>query len=120
MNISFNEKEGYLYFKITGDYNGKGDYAKIVNIVDTTKKHGYSTLLVDVKELNYHFDITQRFILSEHWVNLCRDAGWIKTAILGNKEIMDKFTETVINNRGVEFRLFSDEQEAVDWLQKKL
>jgi len=119
MNIIFDKKEGYLYFNITGDYTGKRDYAKIIDIIDITIRYGYSTILVNVKDLNYHFDTTQRFILSEHWVNLCRDAGWIKTAILGKKEMMDKFTENVINNRGIEFRLFSDEQEAIDWLQKR-
>ncbi len=105
MNISFDKKEGY-------------DYAKLMDIVDTTIKQGYSTLLIDVKDFNYHLDTTERFILSEQWVDLCREAGWIKTAILGKKEIMDKLSENVINNRGVEFRLFSDEQEAIDWLHK--
>ena len=119
MDISYEMKEEYLYFKVTGDFNDKKDFPQIVNIVDITKKQNYSCLLIDVKELNYHFNTTQRFSLSEHWVSLCKDAGWIKTAILGKKEIMDTFSEDIITNRGVEFRLFSNEQEAINWLQKK-
>jgi hypothetical protein len=69
-----------------------------------------------IRGFNYYLGTFERFNLSEYWVDICRDSGYIKTAILGLERKMDKFSETVINNRGFEFRLFTDEKEAVNWL----
>jgi hypothetical protein len=116
MQITYEMKKDYIYFKIIGEYNDSEDFDKINDLCDIAKKHGFSTVLVDVRDLNYDFDTLKRFNLSEYWVEICSDSGYIKTAILGLEEKMDKLSENVINNRGFEFRLFTDEKEAVNWL----
>jgi len=117
MEISFEKKEEYLHFKIIGNYDDIKDFNKIKELGNILKKHGYSTILIDVRDLNYKFNTLQRFQLSEYWVKICRELGFIKTAILGKQEKMDKLTENVVINRGFDFRLFIDEKEAVDWLK---
>ena len=41
----------------------------------------------------------------------------IKIACLRNKNKRDDFTEIVARNRGANFRLFTDEYEAINWLK---
>jgi hypothetical protein len=117
MKISFEKKDGYIHFKIKGEFKESKDFSKIKNLGEISKKYGFSTILVDVIKLNYNFDTLKRFQLSEYWVKICRDLGFIKTAILGNEDKMDKLSENVIINRGFDFRLFTDEKLAVDWLK---
>ena len=62
----------------------------------------------------------KRFDISEYWVKISRGTDYIKTAVLGDGEKMDKFTENVIVNRGGNFKLFTDEQDAINWLSGKL
>ena len=117
MEISFEKKEGYIHFKIIGYYDDIKDFDKIKELGDIPKKHGYSTILVDVRDFNYNFNTLKRFQLSEYWVKICRELGFIKTAIIGKQEKMDKLSENVVINRGFDFRLFTDEKEAIDWLK---
>jgi hypothetical protein len=118
MEIQFEKKDGYIHFKIIGEFEESSDFGKIKELGDIPKKYGYSTILIDVRNLNYNLDTLKRFQLSEYWVKICRDLGFIKTAILGKEEKMDRLSENVIMNRGFDFRLFTNEKEAIDWLIK--
>ena len=117
MEMSFEPKNDYINIKIIGVYKESEDFEKIKKIFVDIKQYGYSTMLVDVRDLNYHFDTPKRFYLSEYWVELCKDLGYVTTAVLGKEEKMNSFSEDVVSNRGVTFKLFTDEKEAVDWLK---
>jgi hypothetical protein len=116
LKFSFEIKKEYIHFKITGEYEKSKDFEKLKEFCDITKQHKCSKILIDIRGFNYILNAFERFDLSEYWVEICRDSGYIKTAILGLEEKMDKLSENVINNRGFEFRLFTDEKEAVNWL----
>ena len=115
--MSFEQKKDYVYAKTIGVYKESEDFEKIEELFINSKQYGYSTILVDIRDLNYNFDIPKRFFLSEYWVKLCKDLGYVTTAVLGNEEKMDRFSEDVISNRGVTFKLFTDEKKAVEWLK---
>ena len=117
MEMNFEKKEDYIHFKLFGKYNDSEDFNKIKDLCEIPKQHGYSNILVDVRDLNYILDIFKRFELSKYWAKLSSDSGFIKTAILGIDEKMDRFSEDVICNRGGSFKLFTDENEAVNWLK---
>jgi hypothetical protein len=117
MEITFDKKKNFIHFKITGEYSESEDIDKIKDLCIIPKENGYSTILVDVRELNYELDTFKRFDLSEYWVKLFRELHFITAAILGNKENMDEFSENIISNRGGNFKLFTNENEAVDWLK---
>jgi hypothetical protein len=118
MELNFEKKNNYIHFKITGEYKESEDIDKIKDLCIIPKENGYSTILVDVRGLKYELDTIKRFDLSKHWVKLCRELHFITAAILGNEEKMDEFSENVISNRGGNFKLFTDEKEAVDWLRR--
>jgi hypothetical protein len=116
MQITYEMKKDYIYFKIIGEYNDSEDFEKINDLCDIAKKHGFSTILIDVRDLNYDFDTFKRFNLSEYWVKKCYDLGIYKTAVIGIERRMDILSENVVNNRGFEFKLFTNEKEAIIWL----
>jgi len=118
MEINYEIKDGFIQFKITGDYKDSEDLDKIKNLCVIPKKQGHSTILVDVTELDYDFTTFKRYELSEHWVKLCRDLHFVNIAILGKKEKMDEFSETVVTNRGGNLKLFTDKKQAIDWLKR--
>ena len=118
IDIAVEKKKKYICFKITGEYTEQEDFNRIKEIGIITKRNGYSAILVDVRNLNYKFDTSKRFTLSEYWAKICMDVGIISTAILGSKGIIDPFTETVVANRGGNLRLFIDKKDAIHWLQQ--
>lgn len=118
MQITFEMKKDYISFKIIGEYKDSEDFEKIKDLCNIAKKHGFSTVLVDVRDLNYDFNTFKRLKLSEYWVKNCYDLGIYKTAVIGIEGRMDKLSENVVNNRGFEFKLFTREKEAVNWLNK--
>ena len=120
MEISFEKKEDYIHFKITGELYDSDDFHKMKDMCDITRQHGYSKILVDVRDFNYFLSTLKRFNISEYWVKISIESDYIKTAVLGDGEKMDKFTENVIVNRGGNFKLFTDEQDAINWLSGKL
>ena len=116
LKISFEIKKEYIHFKITGEYDKSKDFEKIKDLCNITKQHKCSKVLIDIRGFNYSLGTFERFNLSEYWVEICKESGYIKTAILGLERKMDKFSENVVINRGFEFRLFTDEKKAVNWL----
>jgi hypothetical protein len=115
--MNFEKKKDYIHFKLIGNYNDLEDFKKIKDLCEIPKQHGYTNILVDVRDLNYFFDIFRRFELSKYWAKLSSESGFIKTAILGIEGKMNKFSEDVICNRGGNFKLFIDELEAINWLK---
>ena len=68
--------------------------------------------------MEYNFDTYTWFDLSKYWLKLLNDIHFITTAVLGNKETLNEFSENFIVNRGGKFKQFTDEKEAIDWLKK--
>ena len=118
MQISFEKKKDYIYFKITGEYDNSVDFEKIKTLTDIPKQHDYSTILIDIRDFHYNLNAADKYNLSEYWVKICRNLDFLATAILGSGEKMDDFSENVITNRGGNYKLFTDEKQAVDWLMK--
>jgi hypothetical protein len=119
MEMSFEKKKDFIYFKISGKYSKEDDFDRIKDLFFISKRNGYSKILADVRDLEYNFDTYTRFDLSKYWLKLLNDIHFISTAVLGNKEVLNKFSENFIVNRGGKFKQFTDEKEAIDWLKNE-
>ncbi|HUI30046.1 MAG TPA: DUF4180 domain-containing protein [Candidatus Acidoferrales bacterium] len=117
MKYSLKEtKEDYSYFEITGIYSldeGKKMIEEIYNHCMENKIH---KLLVDITKKDGIIPNFDRFVLGELIAKLF--SFRIKLAVIGKKDQINKFSETVAHNRGSQLFIFSDKTEALEWLMK--
>ena len=85
---------------------------------------GRKAVLVDIRDVTGEpLTTRERFRAGEHVAELQRGLGrGIAFAVVGNEPMVDsrRFAETVGRNRGANARVFTDIDEAVDWIEKKV
>lgn len=112
------KKEDYIYFKIKGDYSWKNERPKFDEIVKASDNLNCETILLDCREINYDVSTFDRYEIGEYIAENYGERN-LKIALLGNPKKLDRFTETVAQNRGANFRMFTEENEALKWLLNK-
>lgn len=107
-----------LYLKVTIQGDWLFDIMKegIEDVKNEAKKLGYDKIFIDARSQPAVLTTIQRFEIGEFM-----SKAWgsrFKVAALGPNTIPSTFTETVAVNRGVMFKLFSNEMSAMEWLLK--
>ncbi len=86
------------------------------------REHGYSHLLIDLRNMHGGLDTVETFEVAGHAIPTQTDArGLVCSAILDLTENIERirFFETVAVNRGFNVKVFDDEDQAVQWLLKE-
>ena len=118
MKINFEKKKKYIHFKATEMYNEPEDFDTVKEMFKITRKNGYSRILVDVRALDYNFNTIEYYDFDVHWSEFIRDESVLISAVLVDNEKFNLFPEDVIVNRGGIFKIFTEEQEAINWLEE--
>ncbi len=71
--------------------------------------------MIDIREKDGSIPEMDRFFLGEYIAKLNLNK-WIKTAVIAKKEQINKFSETVAQNRGAQLYISSTEEDAYEWL----
>lgn len=112
---SFENREKYLYMKVTGqyDYNDSINYLSL--ILEECKKLRKNRIIVDMFDVeDGDIPIIDRFNLGEKMAEIIKRQ--VKIAIVFPERYINKMLETVAWNRGVNIGVFPDLQHAKHWL----
>ena len=111
----FELKEGYLQLNITGTYNKDVFLSLPEKIIAKCEKEKIFKILVNALGLkNANLSTTDRFFLGEKFGKEFRHR--IHIAVVWPAKYIDKFAETVAQNRGGKMFVTGDFETAEEWL----
>jgi hypothetical protein len=120
MNITFSleNREGYLLVIISGVYSKGDDFLSIPDaILKECQLSGKNKALLNIMNLSlYGFTDMDRFYLGARIAETLR--GKVKLSAACKIENTSRFAETVAKNRGAQFAVFTDFNQAEEWLVK--
>ena len=108
------EEGNYLCFEVFGEYSLVEGKRVLQEIFDKCVCNDACRLLVDITKKEGIIPDIDRFFLGEFIAKLFTYE--IKFAVIGKKDQINKFSETVAYNRGTRLNIFSDKKEALKWL----
>jgi hypothetical protein len=109
-------KPDYILVTYTGEFNVAAAERAIDGSLQAGSTHNLSKILIDCRRMTGRLSIMDRYQVA---VSGQRMAGKLTRVALVRQEEgspLDRFTETVARNRGVNLKLFSEIDEAVAWL----
>lgn len=116
MTAEYFDEEGYLRVRVTVPWNE--DNAK--ELIDGTKteatKRGQTRILFDLSYWTQPVSEMTRFWSGEHLARVLSSP--FRVSAFAAPKVINKFGEITAVNRGAFFRIFPDEQAAIQWLMK--
>jgi len=115
-------KDDYLLAVASGTFGVKEYRELLVDILFQCIENSKSKLLFDVRTFKGNLSTFQRFTLATYFATLSRqhpETAAIQVAVVGHPPLIDpnRFGETVAKNHGVNIKVTTDIDEAVEWLQ---
>ena len=106
----------YLHLKVSGDYNQKTSGEILDEIIKRLSESQHNLLLMDVRGMEVESSIFMEFTDAEEAARkLLGKAHKIASVCDKETEEFVSFFEMVACNRGVNVKMFYNEQEAIDW-----
>jgi hypothetical protein len=112
------QKETYIRFDFTGDFSEVMGKRCIDAMVEACSQVQISKALLDCRSMTGEIQTFESFNVAKYGVNMIGIIS--KTALVGREDQMfpDNFVENVAFNRGVNLKIFTDVDEAIDWLKE--
>lgn len=117
INTEITKKDSYIHFKLNGEFPGIEILTGFDKIIESSEKYNIKNILLDIRNFNYDLSNMDSFNIGQYIANTYSEYK-LKIACLRKKDKKNDFTETVAINRGAFFKLFNNEKEAIDWLNK--
>jgi len=111
------DRAQYNVIKVCGTWTNESSGRIVDELLSIFSESPHTHVLVDSRGTKVETSLIADFSNAEECAKVL--AGKVhKIASLNDKETkdIDSFFETVAMNRGVNMRIFCDEQEAIDWL----
>jgi len=115
-HIEYISKNGYVSLILKGEVTA-GDLATVrKEAASLLSEHNCSRLLVDATELARMQSIVEDFEFVSR--NLSYFPPPVRIAEIANEQYLEhmQFVEDVSQNRGIDFKVFTDRDEAIGWL----
>ena len=115
--MDFDVKEDYLLASAEGSASLEGNIEFAKALIDKAQESGRKKILIDIRKLTDPTGLFDAYRLSEVGALLVRGKS-LKIALLHGEERkkLESFFETASRNRGIDIRVFMDENECVEWL----
>jgi len=116
--LSMQEKAGYLYVHTSGVRSQETVTTMTREVFETALAKRLPKVLIDIRELNGMFGITDIYFLVTEVLRDLRGKGVDQVAIIDIRRSTRQgwFLETVAQNRGFNFRVFAEDESALKWL----
>ena len=110
------QKEAYIRFDYAGEFSEVMGKQCIDAMVEACSQVQLAKILLDCRKMTGEIQIFDSFEVAKYGVEMLGSA--YKTALVGREDQMlpDNFVENVAVNRGVNLKIFTDIDEAIDWL----
>ena len=117
-NVTITNKGSYLLFEYTGLFTVEKALACIDLEVEFCIKHEIYKVLLDVRKMEGPLKIIERYEVGTYAEKTAEHK--IITALVGRQEYIlpDNFLENVTLFRGVIMKVFTDIDEALEWLKR--
>lgn len=116
MEVEFVLKETHIAAVVTGQWTTDRAKDGIEFIAEEARKHKVTRILIDLFKLTPPKGEMTRFYTGVHMAELWRYP--LRVALIAPAEKYNRFAENVAVNRGANIKVFTDEQEAMNWLLK--
>jgi hypothetical protein len=110
----YSNQNGYLLVKIAAPWTVQTAKQAIDEIKVEVAKRNYDHLLLDLNQWDKPDTELTRFLSGEYLAKVFRPP--FKVAAYSISGVINKFGEDVAVNRGAIYRIFQDEQLAIQWL----
>jgi len=111
--------DGYIQARTTGTIESAQEAIAYTTIhVDKARQTGIRRLLLDERDVTFRVDFADSMEVAEYWNSKGLPALGLRLAVLPSHTTpvqMEEF-ETLAANRSVAYRVFADEESALDWL----
>ena len=114
LDLSFEDTGDYLHIRVRGDWARQEIIAGIRNVAERAQNAGQTRVLLDIREFSAPNNELDRFMAGEAIAKFFPSS--FKIVAVRSADLMDKFAENVAVNRGANFMVVSDFDEAVSWL----
>lgn len=112
------EREGILDARYTGSYAPVEFGLRMHRSIEACRRSGAALLLIDLRDLeNFQPTTGQRYTIGCRAAELGAGLRGVAVVVTEAQLDPDHFTVTVARNRGLRIELFTDRDEALDWLQ---
>jgi hypothetical protein len=117
-DLRISKKEAYILFDLTGEFNQEAGKKCIDAMVEACSQSQISKALLDCRNMGGEIQILESFMVAKYGVRMIGSIS--KLALVGREDQMfpDNFVENVAVNRGINLKLFTDIEKAIDWLKK--
>jgi len=114
LDLSFEDTGDYLHIRVRGEWKRQEIIAGIQNVAERAQGAGQTRILLDIREFSAPRNELDRFMAGEAIAKFFPSS--MKIVAVRSEDLMDKFAENVAVNRGANFMVVSDFDEAVHWL----
>ena len=111
------QRDNYIYVEYDEEYSIDVFVSTSKQVFDFCQTKNYRKVLVNITNMPGKVRTLQRFEIGVQGSLLSRNL--IKVAVLYRAEENDWFAETVSKNRGLNAKIFSDLDKAMEWLEVK-
>ena len=112
------QREDYILFDFRGEFSQEAGKQCIDAMVEACSQSQISNALLDCRNMAGEIQILESFMVAKYGVQMI---GVItRFALVGREDQMfpDNFVENVAVNRGINLKLFTDVEKAIDWLKE--
>ena len=112
------QEEAYIRFDYSGEFSEVLGKQCIDAMVEACRQVQISKALLDCRNMTGEIRIFDSFKVAEYGVKMV--GAIFKTALVGRQDQMlpDNFVENVAVNRGINLKIFTDADDAIDWLKE--
>ena len=116
--LTMEEKANFLYVVASGARSKAAVKAITIAVFAAALEKHLSKILIDVRELNGNFGVTDIYFFVKEVLKDLRGKGVDQVAVLDVRRSPRDgwFLETVAQNRGFNFRVFATDEAALKWL----
>ncbi len=108
-------RNGYVYVEYAKPFNFEKFITISKQVVKICVAEHYQKLLVNISQMTGKVKPLERFEIGVQGALIFRNK--VKIAMLYRAEEIDRFAETVSVNRGLSARIFSEMDQAMEWLE---
>jgi len=114
LELSFEDTGDYLHVRVRGEWKRQEIITGIRDVAERAQRIGQTRILFDIREFSAPRNELDRFMAGEAIAKFFPSP--MKIVAVRSVDLMDKFAENVAVNRGANFMVLSDFDEAVHWL----
>jgi len=111
------QREAYTYFDFSGEFSQETGKQCIDAMVEVCGQSQISKALLDCRNMTGEIQIFESFMVVKYGMKMIGFISKIALVVREDQMFSDNFVENVAVNRGVNLKLFTDLDKAIDWLK---